>query len=156
MYVPHIRDQNAPTFTGSHGAVFKGRNRSPRKSRAKVQVLAMKEIQMVNEVARHRVEKEIRLLKQCPYPSVLKLADAYIIDEEGLTYTIFLVTTLWAPVSLQRFFEDLTSSEKRYLDSLPLVCSRTSTTLAGTSRDSALKGFSIFMISTLILSSMRT
>jgi serine/threonine protein kinase len=101
--IPYQRDMLSPIYSGTYGAVYKVTWEFQRQH-----VFAVKEIQIVNKTDRALVEKEIRLLRKCNHPNIIKLFDAYRIREGVFENTLFLVIEPWAPVSLQRFLESIT------------------------------------------------
>lgn len=103
--VPYERDLNTRSFPGSHGAVFKALSKSSRLFGSNRKVFAIKEIHLPNHRSRRKVEFEIQFLRECKHRNILGLADAYEIEQQDWTNTIFLVTEPWAPISLQIFFE---------------------------------------------------
>jgi serine/threonine protein kinase len=105
--VPYDRDLNTRSFPGSHGAVFKAFSKSSRIFGSNREVFAIKEIHLPNTKAQKRVKSEIQFLWECKHRNILRLTDAYEIEEEDWTNTIFLVTEPWAPMSLQMFFESV-------------------------------------------------
>lgn len=109
--VPYIRDQGERCFPGSYSTVFKAETTSSRLFRSDRKSFAVKEIHFPDRNTRQQAAREIEHLKLCKHRNILQLTDAYVIDTKALSNTIFLVTEPWAPISLQRFFEDLVSSK---------------------------------------------
>lgn len=71
---------------------------------------AIKEIHLRGADERTKLENEIRHLNKCDHPNVLKLEEAFRIDDSSWANTYFLVTEPWAEASFERFFSDLGSS----------------------------------------------
>jgi serine/threonine protein kinase len=110
--VPYIRDQGAPCFPGSYSTVFKAETASSRLFRSDRKSFAVKEIHFPDPNSHQQAAREIEHLRLCKHPNILRLTDAYTIEQKALSSTIFLVTEPWAPVSLQKFFEDLVNSQE--------------------------------------------
>jgi serine/threonine protein kinase len=72
---------------------------------------AVKEIHLNGVEERTKLENEIRHLRKCDHPNVLKLHEAFKIEDDKWANTYFLVTEPWAEASFERFFADLGSSK---------------------------------------------
>ena len=113
--VPYIRDAHGPEFSGAFGVVYRATRRSDRPFdrpfrpfRSNDKEFAVKSIRISAERSR-LVAKEITYLRQCRHPNILELEEAYCVEQGDslLQDTLYLVTKPWAPISLQRFIEDL-------------------------------------------------
>ena len=113
--VPYCRDYEAATGRGSFGAVF----RATRCVGAEVQVYAVKEIVVTDLEHKEKILKEVKFLHRCQHPHILKLEEVYVIDKPTLSNVIYLVTWLWAPLTLHRFFDILNSSKTDFIPSYP-------------------------------------
>lgn len=110
--VPYIKDDERPSFSGAQGAVYRATltTTTGLLHRAHVDTFAIKEIRLGDIRARERLRNEIKHLRLCDHPNILRLREAYTIDQEQWTDTTFLVTEPWAQSSLQRFIESVANS----------------------------------------------
>jgi serine/threonine protein kinase len=110
--VPYIKDDERPSFSGAQGAVYRATltTTTGLLRRAHVDAFAIKEIRLGDIRARERLRNEIKHLRLCDHPNILRLREAYTIDQEQWTDTTFLVTEPWAQASLQRFIESVANS----------------------------------------------
>jgi serine/threonine protein kinase len=110
--VPYVKDDERPSFSGAQGAVYRATltTTTGLLRRAHVDTFAIKEIRLGDIRARERLRNEIKHLRLCDHPNILRLREAYTIDQEQWTDTTFLVTEPWAQSSLQRFIESVANS----------------------------------------------
>ena len=110
--VPYIKDDERPSFSGGQGAVYRATltTTTGLLRRAHVEAFAIKEIRLGDIRARERLRNEIKYLRLCDHPNILRLREAYTIDQEQWIDTTFLVTEPWAQASLQRFIESVANS----------------------------------------------
>lgn len=105
--VPYRKDDNFPTYNGAQGVVYRA-NRSY--GIYSTRAFAIKEIHLRSGEERKKLENEIKHLRKCDHPNVLKLHEAFKIEDSNWADRYFLVTEPWADASLDRFFRDLGSS----------------------------------------------
>lgn len=96
----------ADFFRGSYGIVYLATPKGRVNNQAKY---AIKQITLLSNRDRLAVAQEIKILQQIRHENVLKLESAFIIDDpsHGMLNSICLVTTPWAPWSLDRFIREL-------------------------------------------------
>ncbi|ERF77104.1 hypothetical protein EPUS_08671 [Endocarpon pusillum Z07020] len=111
--VPYVKDDGRPSFTGAQSAVYRATitTTTGLLRRIHVDEFAIKEIRLGDIRARERLRDEIKHLRLCDHRNILRLREAYTIDEEQWTDTTFLVTEPWAQASLQRFIENVANSK---------------------------------------------
>ena len=107
--MPYIKDDDCPSFAGAQGAVYRATRTTTYGllRRTRVDAFAIKEIRLEDIRARERLMNEIKHLQLCDHPNILRLREAYMIEQEQWIDTTFLVTELWAQASLQRFFQSV-------------------------------------------------
>lgn len=105
--VPYKRDNDSPSFTGAQGVVYKANLSSGLYS---LRSFATKEIRLSGPDERTRLENEIKHLRKCDHTNILKLHEAFRIEDDKWANTYFLVTEPWAETSFQRFFTELGAS----------------------------------------------
>ncbi|KAL5353257.1 hypothetical protein ACLOAV_001293 [Pseudogymnoascus australis] len=106
--VPYKRDDDTPSFNGAQGVVYKANLSSGLYSKRS---FATKEIRLSGPVERTRLENEVKHLRKCDHPNILKLHEAFRIEDDRWANTYFLVTEPWAETSFQRFFSELGASK---------------------------------------------
>ena len=111
--MPYIKDDERPSFSGAQGAVYRATltTTTGLLRRVHVDAFAIKEIRLGDIRARERLRNEIKHLRLCDHPNILRLREVYTIDQEQWTDTTFLVTEPWAQASLQRFIESVANSK---------------------------------------------
>ncbi|KAK2616126.1 hypothetical protein N8I77_002834 [Diaporthe amygdali] len=98
---------------GGHGIVSK----VIRRDSDSQEVFARKELKtLVSPKDKQRIRQEIDYLRQCNHRNILKLVEAYFIGGED---KIFLVTTPFAEVSLEMFFDRFAWSKINYWPKCP-------------------------------------
>jgi hypothetical protein len=113
-FVPYIKDDERPTFAGAQGAVYRATRTTTNGMlrRTQVESFAIKEIRLADVRARYRLRNEVKHLRLCDHPNVLRLREAYTIEQEQWIDTTFLVTEPWAQSSLQRFLQNVANDGK--------------------------------------------
>ncbi|KFY97563.1 hypothetical protein V498_01985 [Pseudogymnoascus sp. VKM F-4517 (FW-2822)] len=106
--VPYKRDDDSPSFNGAQGVVYKADLSSGLYSKRS---FATKEIRLSGPQERTRLENEVKHLRKCDHPNILKLHEAFRIENDRWANTYFLVTEPWAETSFQRFFSELGASK---------------------------------------------
>ena len=114
--VPYIRDNEARVFYGSNTSVFK----ADLVTLERQESFAIKEVKIENarigaDKRRSELRNEIDMLKKCKHPFVIELHDVYQIEDDPWKDSIFLFTSPWAPVFLQRFLDNSTTTGKSAL-----------------------------------------
>jgi serine/threonine protein kinase len=103
--VPFEKDSSSPVGRGAFGSVYRARDRNTPKGKP----VAIKEIAIKNGDHRKQVEHEIRLLSKFQHRNILKLVEAYRINEPIYCNLICLATTPYARPSFQEFLENVRS-----------------------------------------------
>jgi serine/threonine protein kinase len=82
--VPYTKDDNFPESRGAQDAVYKAvlKTTSGLLQRSRIQAFAIKEIQLVDNRTRERLRNEIKHLRICDHPNILRLREAYTIDQD--------------------------------------------------------------------------
>ena len=114
--MPYVKDDEIPDSSGAQGKVFRATKMTPYRlsllGRSHIEAFAIKEIQTQDSKARERLRNEIKHLRLCNHPNVLRLREAYVIEQEMWTDTTFLVTEPWAQASLHSFLRELVNHGK--------------------------------------------
>lgn len=112
--MPYIKDDERPGFRGAQGEVYLATRTTTYGllQRARIEAFAVKVIRLEDVRARERLRNEIKHLRLCDHPNVLKLREAYTIEQEQWIDTTFLVTEPWAQSSLQRFLQNVANDGK--------------------------------------------
>ena len=74
-----------------------------------MRVFAIKEIHVESGKQRERLENEIKHLRRCDHPNILRLHEVYTIEQEGWANITFLVTKPWVQASLHRLLCEVVS-----------------------------------------------
>jgi serine/threonine protein kinase len=106
--VPYPRDNDSPSFGGAQGVVYKANVPSGLYG---TRAFAVKEIHLSGDKEQKRLENEIRHLRKCDHPNVLKLHEVFTVEGDKWANIYSLVTEPWAETSFERFFAHLGSSK---------------------------------------------
>ncbi|MCJ1380025.1 hypothetical protein MMC17_003128 [Xylographa soralifera] len=125
--VPYARDDRARTFYGSNTSVFK----ADLVTGSLRETFAIKEIKIEGarldaDRKRNDLQREIDMLRKCNQWNIIELRGVYQIEDDPWKDSIFLVTSPWAPVSLQHFLDNSTATGKSVLcpwySSTAMIC----------------------------------
>lgn len=106
--VPYKEVVGATAGKGSFGIVYKAENLNTRN------LVAIKQIgERYTSKEQDTVRKELSMLQICHHPNIVKLLDAYQIDD--IPSTFYLVMEPWAPYTLKAFLHQ--SDSQRHHDS---------------------------------------
>ena len=111
---PYQRYSEKPDATGAFGKVYKAR-RKPANLLQSVwssfwnteELIAIKDIKYRTSQQKTQIEREIKLLSSCDHPNIIKLVEAYCIDDWKYRNVICLATAPYAEPSFQDFLDNL-------------------------------------------------
>jgi serine/threonine protein kinase len=119
--VPYRQVQGTPMGRGAFGTVYKAAKEKNCLGPDDI-FKAIKEIRFSNLKEKKKILQEAKFLQQFRHPNILKSEEVYIVDDQrypDLKYTMHLVTSPWAPMTLQQFFTDLEGSDTDLCSSCP-------------------------------------
>jgi len=103
--VPYKQDTEVLTASGSFGIVYKGIDANTGTVHA---IKQLRKIYIAKK--RNEVLKELGMLERCDHPNIIRLLDAYQIDDDP--GTVSFVTEPWAPYTLSSFLHDNDSQRR--------------------------------------------
>jgi serine/threonine protein kinase len=119
--VPYRQVIGTPMGRGASGTVYKATKEENCLGPDDI-FKAIKEIRFSSLKEKEKILQEAKFLRQFRHPNILNSEEVYIVNDQrypDLKNTMYLVTSPWAPMTLQLFFTDLAGSDTDSCSSCP-------------------------------------